>query len=139
MEEPDVCVLLVEDEPLIREIMTETLEEAGHEVAGARTGDEAMELIRSSPKRFVALVTDFHMPGSFDGAEVAACLRKRVPDIPVVIASGRPEVFKPAWRTELGYRLLRKPYGPRQLIALLEQLLAAAAQPASLGCLPERR
>ncbi len=118
-----MCVLLVEDEPLIREIMTETLQEAGHEVAEARTGDEAMELIRTSPNHFTALVTDFHMPGSFDGAEVAASIRKRVPAIPVVIASGRPEVFQPAWRAELGYRLLRKPYGPRQLVDLLEQLL----------------
>ncbi len=116
-----MCVLLVEDEPLIREIMTETLEEAG-----ARPGDEAMELIRSSPKNFTALVTDFHMPGSVDGAEVAACIRQRVPHIPVVIASGRPEVFQPAWQLELGYHLLRKPYGPRQLIALLDQLLPAA-------------
>ena len=118
-----MCVLLVEDEPLIREIMTETLLEAGHQVAEARTGDEAMELIRRSPKQFIALVTDFHMPGSFDGAEVAARIRACVPGIPVVIASGRPEVFQPAWRVELGYRLLRKPYGPSQLIALLEQLL----------------
>ncbi len=118
-----MCVLLVEDEPLIREIMTETLEEAGHEVTGARTGDEAMELIGSSPKRFIALVTDFHMPGRFDGAEVAARIRQRMPDIPVVIASGRPEVFQTAWRLELGYHLLRKPYGPRQLVALLGQLL----------------
>ncbi|MGI4976829.1 MAG: response regulator [Janthinobacterium lividum] len=115
-------MLLVEDEPVIREIMAESLVDAGYDVVEAASGDEAMALIRARIHAFTILVTDFHMPGDSNGADVAACLRVEYPGLPVVIASGRPDVFKPAWRTELGYGLLRKPYVPRELVALIRQM-----------------
>ncbi len=121
-----MCVLLVEDEPLIREIMAESLEDAGYDVIQAATGDEAISVIRDRQIMITALVTDFHMPGGADGAEVASRLRERWPDLPVVIASGRPDIMKLSWQEEQGYRLLRKPYGPRQLIGMLKELTPAA-------------
>lgn len=121
-----MCVLLVEDEPVIREIMAESLADAGFDVVEAASGDEAMALIRTRVHAFTILVTDFHMPGVATGADVAACLRVEYPGLPVVIASGRPDVFKPAWRTELGYGLLRKPYVPRELVALIRQMTGQA-------------
>jgi DNA-binding response OmpR family regulator len=120
-----VCVLLVEDEPLIREIMAESLEDAGFAVVQASTGDEAISVIAGSPRAFSALVTDFHMPGEADGVDVASRIRERWPDMPVVIVSGRPDILKQSWRVENGYRLLTKPYGPRQLIGVLRELIAA--------------
>lgn len=124
-----MCVLLVEDEPVIREIMAESLADAGYDVVEAASGDEALVLIRSRVHPFTILVTDFHMPGEANGADVAACLRAEYPGLPVVIASGRPDVFQPAWRTELGYGLLRKPYVPRELVALIRQMTGKAAAP----------
>lgn len=121
-----VCILLVEDEPLIREIMAESLEDAGFAVIQASTGDEAISVIQSNVVTITALVTDFHMPGSADGADVAFCIRQKWPDLPVVIASGRPDIMKLSWKEENGYRLLRKPYGPRQLIGMLRELTPAA-------------
>ncbi len=120
-----MCVLLVEDEPVIREIMAESLADAGFDVIEAASGDEAVALIRTRVHPFKILVTDFHMPGEANGADVAACLRIEYPGLPVVIASGRPDVFKPSWRTELGYGLLRKPYVPRELVALIRQMTGA--------------
>ncbi len=114
-----MCVLLVEDEPVIREIMAESLLDAGYLVVEASSGDEALGIIRARMHALSFLVTDFHMPGDANGADVAACLRIEYPDLPVVIASGRPDVFKPSWRTELGYGLLRKPYVPHELVALI--------------------
>ena len=73
---------------------------------------------------FSVLVTDFHMPGPHDGAAVASCMRRACPGVPVVIATGRPEVLHPDWRKELGYTFLRKPYTAADLISVLEQLLA---------------
>jgi len=110
-----VCILLVEDEPLIREIIAESLEEAGYEVIQASTGDEA-----------ISLINDESVPGKADGADVAFCIRERWPEMPVVIASGRPDVMKVSWQEERGYRLLRKPYGPRQLLGVLKELTLAA-------------
>jgi CheY-like chemotaxis protein len=115
--------LLVEDEHLIREIMAESLQDAGYEVVEVENGMVAVELMRDPSKRFTALVTDFHMPGDIDGSKVAARVREAFPSIPVVIASGRPEVFQADWRTRFDYHLLKKPYLPSELVHLLEELL----------------
>ncbi len=120
-----MCVLLVEDEPMIREIMAETLQDAGFEVFEAPSGDSALDILSNPPKAFSILVTDFHMPGATDGAQVAACMRSLDPHIPIIIATGRPEVLQPSWRRELGYHLLRKPYLPSHLVTLVNTLLLA--------------
>lgn len=119
-----VCILLVEDELLIREIMVESLQDAGFDVVEASTGDEAIALIRGTPRSFSALVTDFHMPGRNDGSAVADCIRQHLPKVPVVIVSGRPEVFQVAWKTDLGYTMLKKPYRPGELVRLMRQLVS---------------
>jgi CheY-like chemotaxis protein len=118
-----MCVLLVEDEPQTRKLIAECLHKAGFEVEEAETGDEALELILDDAERFEALVTDLQMPGRLDGSEVAAAIRKQIPDIPVVIASGRPELFQASWRHELGYGLVSKPFRPSELIDLIQQLM----------------
>ncbi len=121
-----MCVLLVEDETMIREIMAESLIDAGFEVHEAATGEEAIKAIRAHGHDYIALVTDYHMPGGANGAEVAASIRQVTPGIPVVIASGRPDVFEQSWRHDLGYNLLRKPYLARDLVSLVEGLLGKA-------------
>jgi DNA-binding response OmpR family regulator len=121
-----VCVLLVEDEPLIRKIMAESLEDAGFDVLQAGTGDEAISLILDPPATITVLVTDFHMPGEADGADVASRIREKWPDLPVVIASGRPDVLQQSWQVNFGYRFLKKPYGPCQLIGMLKELTLTA-------------
>ncbi len=118
-----MCVLLVEDELMIREVMAETLQDAGFEVLEARNGDSALELLRNPPRKFTILVTDFHMPGDADGAQVAARIRSLIPAIPVIIATGRPEVLKASWREDFGYHLLKKPYLPSHLVQLVHSLL----------------
>lgn len=118
-----VCVLLVEDEPLIREIMAEGLLDAGFEVVEARDGEAAIKLICDPPRVFSVLVTDFHMPGRYDGAAVASRMRRSCPKMPVVIATGRPEVLHPDWSKKLGYTFLRKPYTAADLVSVLEHLL----------------
>ncbi len=101
----------------MREFMAESLSDAGCLVVEASSGDEAMGIIRARTHALAILVTDLRMPGDANGADVAACLRIEYPGLPGVIASGRPDVFKPSWRTELGYTLPRKPYVPHEMIA----------------------
>ncbi|TLU71948.1 response regulator [Lichenicoccus roseus] len=122
-----MCVLLVEDETLIREVMAESLQDAGYEVVEVDSGSVAVEMLRQPPRRFTALVTDFHMPGGVDGSQVAASVREKFPEIPVIIASGRPEALQPRWRDDYDYRLLRKPYLPSELITLLHTLIGPPA------------
>jgi FixJ family two-component response regulator len=71
------------------------------------------------------LVTDLQMPGRLDGSEVAAAMKKQRPHIPIVIVSGRPDLFQVSWRSEFGYGLLSKPFRTGQLVRLLQQPMHA--------------
>ena len=115
-------VLLVEDEPLIRELMAESLRDAGYEVIAVEDGPGAREVVLNSPQPLSILITDFHMPGDLDGSQVAAQVRAVFPDLPVVIVSGRPEVFQSSWQHTLGYKLMKKPYRPSELVTLVRSL-----------------
>jgi CheY-like chemotaxis protein len=118
-----VCVLLVEDEDLIREVMAECLHDAGFEVVEADSGARAIEALGEAG-RFSILVTDFHMPGGLDGGQVAFHTRLIRPDLPVVITTGKPEALPARWKSDFGYNLLRKPYLPSHLVALVGSLVA---------------
>ena len=117
-----MCVLLVEDNPLIRMLLAEELRDAGFDVVEAITGDKAIDLIENSLIVFTALVTDLHMPGRTNGAGVAALMREKWPSIPVIIASGRPDVFKPIWEQDLDYTLLSKPFATSKLVKMVQDL-----------------
>ncbi|MBE7209938.1 MAG: response regulator [Gluconacetobacter diazotrophicus] len=118
-----MCVVLVEDEPLIREMLGEALRDAGYDVLEVENGRRAVELARAPPRRFTGLVTDFHMPGGIDGYEVANEFRDAFPDIPVIVVSGRPDILDPRWQAERGFATLRKPFRPSQLIESLRAVL----------------
>ncbi|WP_168797799.1 hybrid sensor histidine kinase/response regulator [Aliishimia ponticola] len=80
-------ILLVEDEPAVRDVLTEVLRSAGYQVTTAETGDRAKELFESTPG-IELLVTDIVMPGTLQGTHLARALRDQVPTLPVVFMSG---------------------------------------------------
>ena len=84
---PRVCVLVVEDEFLIRTMVSDDLREAEYEVIEACNADEALAILRSGAG--VDLIfSDVRMPGTLDGLELLAMVRARDPAFPVVITSG---------------------------------------------------
>lgn len=115
-------ILLVEDEFLIRLILSEALVEAGYDVSEAETGDEAVEMIQTD-SGFDLLVTDIQMPGSTDGIALAIMIRARHPGIPVVYMTGRPDVMRRAGRLGIREAFIRKPYGPAEVLSTIERLL----------------
>ena len=119
---PQARILLVEDEFLIRLILSEALAEAGYEVSEAETGDEAVEMIEAQSE-FDVLVTDIQMPGSTDGIALASMVRARHPGIPVVYMTGRPDVMRGAGRLGNREAFIRKPYGPAEVLSTIERLL----------------
>lgn len=102
-------VLVVEDEELVRSVISEILMEEGFAVTEACDADEALALL-DSPQHFDVLLTDVHMPGRTDGLGVAAHARAQDPSLPIVVVTGRPETG----RTVAGLRphcaFLLKPY-----------------------------
>jgi len=126
-----VCILLVEDEFLVRAAMAEALKANGYNVWEAETGVEAIEAILRPPFVFSALVTDYQMPGVATGVHLAGILRKKLPDVPVIIATGKPEIFRVRWAKDLGYRLLPKPYTPSELVNLVSEMVTGQAMRAA--------
>jgi DNA-binding response OmpR family regulator len=122
-----MCILLVEDEFLIRLIVAEALAEAGYAVCEAESGDRAAVMIEARPDAFILLVTDIHMPGSRDGIAVAHFLRERRPEVPVIYTTGRPGVLNGLrdGAGRLGHRaaLVAKPFAPSELLAVVRRLL----------------
>ena len=114
---------MVEDEALILEIMAETLGEAGYDVLAVADGAEAMALVCEDAGRFSALFSDYHLPGGVTGLDLALKVRARDPSIPVILATGRPDALVERWPPGAGFVLLRKPYGPSQMVDAVGRLV----------------
>jgi DNA-binding response OmpR family regulator len=83
-----VDVLLVEDDELVREFLSDGLAELGLRVTQAATAEDVLSLADGLPGPTV-LVTDINLPGS-DGFSLAAAARRRWPGLRTVFMSGRP-------------------------------------------------
>ncbi len=85
MIEKEVHLLLVEDEPALREATAERLEEHGFQVVQAGSGEEALE--RLADFAFDVIITDLRLPG-IDGTEVVQTTLEQYPDIVGVVVTG---------------------------------------------------
>jgi CheY-like chemotaxis protein len=81
-------VLVVEDEPLLRMLAVEVVEQAGFIAIEARDADEALILLESRAD-ITLLFTDINMPGSMDGLKLAHAVRDRWPPIKILVVSGQ--------------------------------------------------
>ncbi len=118
-------LLLVEDEFLIRLTLSEALSDAGYEVLEAADADEAMEhvLVSTTNAPIRLLLTDVQLPGSINGHALAARVRERVPDLPVIFMTGRPD-----HGVASGVRrdvFIAKPYLPSEVCAAVDRMLHA--------------
>ena len=119
-----MCILVVEDDFLIRLVLVEELVEAGYEVEEAETGDQAIGLLEGILERVLVLVTDIHMPGEASGIEVAARARHHLPEVPVIFTTGRPDALTSVHHLDNRQVLVRKPYIPSEIVAHIHELLA---------------
>ena len=111
-----VLVLLVDDEPTIRMIASDSLEEAGFDVLEAANAQEAMTIL--AERGDVGLLfTDVDMPGEFDGLALADLVHQRWPAIKLVVTSGRslPRAVPDAGK------FIAKPYNLRAMTDLVEK------------------
>ncbi|MDB5452790.1 MAG: response regulator receiver [Caulobacteraceae bacterium] len=113
-------VLVVEDEPFVRMIAAEGLEDAGFEVLEADSADAALRILNSRSDVRV-LFTDINMPGSVDGVELARLVHERWPELRIVITSGREQPA--AAEIPDDGRFVPKPYRPREVAHVIEELI----------------
>ena len=122
-------VVLVEDEDLIRELSGEVLEEEGYNVVLARNSDEAIKYAENASAAIDILVTDVVMPKT-SGTELAQVLRKRRPDLPVLLMSGYSEASVGTLdRGDPRTDFIPKPFTPSGLAAKVRSMLERFAQP----------
>jgi CheY-like chemotaxis protein len=126
-------VLVVEDEPRVREIARRALEEAGYRVMEAESGPEALELLGRAEPRVGLVLTDVVLPG-MSGPELAERVAELLPGTPVLLTSGYPD-------GEIGRRgllapgaaFIQKPFTPEALVSMVRQTLAADGCAGSAG------
>ena len=114
-------VLVVDDDPGMRDGMALSLKRSGFFAEQARGGEEALRMVR--PGAFDAVVTDLRMPG-MDGLQLTARLKAVDPTLPVLLitAFGSLETAREAMR--LGaFDFLSKPFSPEELTAALTKAL----------------
>lgn len=117
-------ILVVEDDPLIREFVVECLREEGFYVIHAADGEQALSWCGRQAAD--VLVTDVKLPGGIDGWEIAERCREQHPDLPVIYATG----FSPiAPRPVPGSLMLQKPYHPEQIVEAIREVTNGRASP----------
>ena len=111
----DQCVLLVDDEPALRELAAEILASLGYQSVSFSTSAEALAAFERQPDRFDAVLTDEVMPG-LTGTQLATRIHALQPAIPIFIITGYGGVGFELRAQQAGVaRILRKPYEAHEL------------------------
>lgn len=128
-------ILIVDDDPHIRQLLAFALQKAGLETAEAEDGEAALARIETTPPDL--LVLDINMP-RMNGLEV--CRRVRATsDLPILFLSSRDEEIDRILGIELGADdYVVKPFSPREVTARVQAILRRARPPASTTKTVER-
>jgi two-component system, cell cycle sensor histidine kinase and response regulator CckA len=115
-------LLIVEDEPAVRNLVASALRNDGYELLLAGSAEEALEIAAAHESEIDLLLTDAMMPGR-SGVELARELVARRPDLPVILMSGYTEESLPVGNLDQPISLLQKPFTPRELRRRIQEVL----------------
>lgn len=117
-------ILVVEDEPALRELVSKVLRTYGYQVIEASHGKDAIRVWESIEVKPSLLLTDMMMPEGMTGWDLACHIRSKSPDMKVVYTSGySPEIFGGEVKMDSNANFLPKPYNPRVLAKTIRQCL----------------
>ena len=100
------CILVVEDEFLIRCMLSEELRDADYQVIEACDATEALSILKTVQPDLI--ISDVRMPGPLDGMDLLALVRETMPTLPVIIISGHLHPSQAL--TEGATQFVAKPY-----------------------------
>jgi len=128
VETTTASILLVEDDPMIRSLVSQTLEMQGYTVLLAEDGWEGIKVARQLKGKIDLLFTDVVMPG-LGGAELSVAMQELYPDIKVLFMSGysRSQLDEEGVPPEAA--LLEKPFTPDKVVAMVRRLLSDSMDP----------
>ncbi len=117
-------VLVVEDEPAVRQLVRRSLEAVGLTVVEAENGQQALDVVSARRERPRLVLTDVIMPG-LNGRELSERLASAQPGLPVLFMSGYTgdDVHARSLLPEQA-AFIQKPFGPEELVAKVRTMLA---------------
>jgi DNA-binding response OmpR family regulator len=118
-------LLLVDDDPLMSELLSTALTDAGFEILNASEGTQALAELDADATRFKAVVTDINLGPGPDGWDVGRHARELVPNMPVVYISGDSS-HEWASKGVPDSVLIAKPFAPAQLVMAISMLITDA-------------
>ena len=123
-------VLVVEDNVEVGRFATQILEDLGYRASWAANAEDALDTLGPDGAGFDAVFSDVVMPG-MGGVELARLLKRRLPNLPVVLASGYSHVL--AQEGSHGFELLQKPYSAEQVSRVLRRAIQRRPRPRKAG------
>lgn len=117
-------LLVVDDEPLMTDLLRQFMTKRGFRVLRAASGEEALTVVGQETGRIDLVITDMTMPG-MNGIEVAEKLVERAPDLPVMIATGHDTGGAMETMPSNVVAIVQKPYHNRTLVEQIRAILDA--------------
>ena len=117
---PQPCILIVEDELLIRFMLSDSIRYAGYHVVEASSADEALVIFDTLVPDVI--ITDVRMPGSIDGIGLLAEVRQTHPTLPVIITSSHLDGTLAS--LDCATHFVAKPYSTDLIAQIVERELA---------------
>jgi two-component system, chemotaxis family, CheB/CheR fusion protein len=124
-------ILVVEDDPEVRELLDLLLKQEGHHVATAHDGNDAVALVVRGIIRPDLIIADYNLPNGMDGLEVVGKLREQLHHpVPVIVLTGDISTGTLRRIANENCIQLNKPMKPKELSQVIERLLPKAHAPA---------
>jgi len=114
-------ILVIDDEPIIRQVLTLHLHSAGYDVVCAENATEGISLVRSGS--FSLVITDYNLP-DLNGLGVMAAVKSCAPDLPVIVISGFLDAELVSRVVKAGAaRYLKKPFLKADVLGTVANIL----------------
>jgi DNA-binding NtrC family response regulator len=116
-------ILIVDDEPTVRQVLAEMLSESEFVILEAETASQALSILRTAGPKITVVVTDVKMPGILDGLDLAKFTEKSWPWIKVIVMTGFVESVPQGLPPNV--RFLPKPW---KVDEMMSNILGAAEE-----------
>jgi len=125
-------VLVVDDEPPLRQLLRRMLEAEGFHVDEAPDGESALRLVQARAELFDLVLTDLSMP-QIDGRQLSETLRRYRPSVAVLCMSADPDAVPYIEALDIPVRVLRKPFTAGNLYHAVRDAITRATDLSALA------
>lgn len=128
-------ILVVDDEHTIADTLVAILEVLGWHGRAAYSAEEALEMLATEQPAL--LISDVVMPGGINGVELALAVRRRWPNVQILLVSGNAvtkEIMDTAHSQGHSFELLAKPVPPKQLLIKIADLVGVTNNATARQC-----